>query len=64
MTAPKKLGIRSRVCISQIACEGTYVNQSSKYVDCFKCREKKAQREKPPKQLRGQRCIDTYQGRL
>lgn len=64
MTAPKKTGPRSKVCASQVACDGTWVSHVSGFDACSACRQKLAARAKPPKPLRGQRCIETYQGRL
>lgn len=64
MTAPKKTGPRSKVCVSQVACDGTYVSHVSGFDSCRPCRDQLAQRAKPPKPLRGQHCIDTYENRL
>ncbi len=64
MTPPKKVGKKSKVCASQVACDGTFVSHASGFDACRACRDRLAQRAKPPKPLRGQRCIETYQGRL
>jgi len=51
-----------RICKSQIACDGNAVGLG--FEDCHRCREKQKLKSKPPKQLRGEHCANTYSGRL
>lgn len=59
MTAPKKTGRTSVICVSQVACDGDPVY--AQYADCHRCRQKLAKRNRPPKALKGERLLEYQQ---
>jgi len=60
VTAPKKRG--QKICASQVACDGSFVN-SEQFDSCFRCRERQAQRSKPPSPLRGEHVLRYQESR-